>query len=162
MSASGYSQPARASSKSGHVSYAAECGSNFTVKRRDFLVSRGEPTNDSRTADLVRGYLGSQNPQIAVLDSTCRRETAFARAKAEAKIRPGVASGGHWQSLVHLRGLRPYELARLLIEADFDVTLLGQLHDNVDNLGLTLCAHVHPTLLENLQHGNIAWQHVRH
>ena len=72
-------------------------------------------------------------------------------------------TGVEWWSLVHLRGLRPNaELARLLIEADFDVTLLGQLHDNVDNLGLTLCAHMHPALLEKLQHGNIAWQHVRH
>jgi hypothetical protein len=30
----------------------------------------GEFASDSRTADLVGGYLGSQNPQIAVLDQT--------------------------------------------------------------------------------------------
>jgi len=36
-----------------------------------------ELQNDSRTADLVRGYPGSENLKIAALDSTCRQEMAF-------------------------------------------------------------------------------------
>src|SRR4029453_7192572 len=37
----GHSLPGRASGKSGHVRYAAECGSNFTIKRWGFLVPSG-------------------------------------------------------------------------------------------------------------------------
>src|SRR4029453_13434977 len=41
------------------------------------IVCSCDSTNDSRTAHLGRGYLGSQNPQIAVLADPLQREMVF-------------------------------------------------------------------------------------